>query len=69
MKKDDNFAGGSGPVCLPLGLFNKIIKNKKYKRILLLGSGSLHSGITSKLKKTIPSISHALSLEVNHDIN
>lgn len=57
--------GGSGPVVLPLVFFNKIIKEKKYKKILLLATGSLHNPLMVNLKKTIPSITHAVSIEVN----
>lgn len=63
-ESDDMYAGGSGPSCLPLVLFCKILRNKKYKRILLLGTGSLHNTTLVNQKKTIPAISHALSLEV-----
>lgn len=63
-KENDEFAGGSGPACLPLILFSNILKNKKYKKILIVGTGSLHSAITSKLSLSIPSIAHAVSLEV-----
>ena len=58
------YAGASGPICLPLILFNHIIKEKKYKKILIVGTGSLHSVISSNLKVPIPGIAHALSLEV-----
>ena len=58
-----SIAGGSGPICLPLILFNKIIK-EKYKKILIVGTGSLHSKISSNFNESIPSISHAVSLEV-----
>ena len=61
--KDSSFAGGSGPVCAPLMLFTNIIK--KYKKILVLGSGSLHSCTSSNLKKSMVGISHAVSLEVD----
>lgn len=60
----DTYAGGSGPVCLPLILFNKILENKKYKKILVLGTGSLHSPSLVNQHNTIPAISHAISLEV-----
>ncbi len=60
--KDSDFAGGSGPICAPLILFTKIIK--KYKKILVLGSGSLHSCMSSNLKKSMIGVSHAVSLEV-----
>ena len=63
VNKNSSFAGGSGPICAPLILFTKIIK--KYKKILVLGSGSLHSCMSSNLKKPMVGISHAISLEVN----
>ncbi len=59
------YSGASGPVTLPLVLFNKILKNKKYQKILIIATGSLHSKDTTNQKKTIPSIAHAVSLEVN----
>ena len=60
--KESAFAGGSGPICAPLILFTKIIK--KYKKILVLGSGSLHSCMSTNLKKPMIGVSHAISLEV-----
>lgn len=56
--------GASGPVCLPLYLVEKILTNKKYKRILIIGTGSLQNQTLVNQKNTIPSISHAVSLEV-----
>lgn len=61
---DNVNAGGSGPACLPLVLFNKVLKNKKNKKILLVGTGSLHTKIFIDQKNSIPAISHAVSLEV-----
>ena len=58
------YAGGSGPACLPIVLFNKILLNKKYKKILLVATGALHSPTTVNQKSTIPCIAHAISLEV-----
>lgn len=58
------YSGSSGPVTLPLVLFNKILKISKYKKILVIATGSLHSKDTTNQKKAIPSIAHALSLEV-----
>ena len=64
-KKEQNlYAGASGPSALPLYLFTKILKSKKYKRILLLASGSLHNAVMVNQKNTIVSTSHAISLEV-----
>lgn len=63
--KDENiYAGASGPACLPLVLFDYILPLNKYKKILIVGTGSLHSVLSSNLKMPIPSISHAVSLEV-----
>ncbi len=57
-------AGASGPVALPLVLFNKVIHNRKYKKILIVATGSLHSPQLVNQKNTIPGIAHAVSLEV-----
>ncbi len=64
LESQEVYSGSSGPVTLPLVLFNKILKNPKYKRILLIATGSLHSKDTTNQKKSIPSIAHAISLEV-----
>ena len=63
-KSLDVGAGGSGPVCLPLVLLNKIINYKKYKKILIIGTGALHSPVAVNQKNSIPAIAHAISLEV-----
>ena len=60
------YAGSSGPVTLPLVLFDYVLKQKKYKKILVIGTGSLHSSLSVNLKVPIPSISHAISLEVKY---
>lgn len=64
LDQPETFQGGSGPVVMPLILFNKLLKEKKYKRILLLATGSLHNTLMVNLKKTIPGITHAISIEV-----
>ena len=63
LKDTSVVAGASGPVCLPLILFNKILK-EKYKKILLVATGALHSKTSVNLKESIPNISHIVSLEV-----
>ena len=62
--EDSIYAGASGPVCLPFVLFDYVINKFKYKKILIVGTGSLHSVVSSNLNVEIPSISHAVSLEV-----
>ncbi len=64
LKSQDTYAGGSGPVCLPLILFTKILKNSNYKKILIIGTGALHSINLVNQHNTIPGIAHAVSLEV-----
>lgn len=61
------FAGGSGPAVLPFVFFNKYIQDKKLKRILLVGTGALHSKTTVNQHKSIPSIAHVLEIEVSYD--
>lgn len=64
-------AGGSGPACLPL-VFNSFIYPKMIKgeisRVLLVATGALLSPTMVNQKLSIPSISHAISLEVSDDI-
>ena len=64
---DDVYAGGSGPSCLPLVVYSDIIpkmKNKEIKKVLLIATGALMSPTTINQKFSIPSVSHAVSLEV-----
>lgn len=63
--KNIKYSGGSGPVTLPLVFFNNIISNKKYKKIMYLATGSLHSPLLVNQKNTIPAICHALTIEVS----
>jgi hypothetical protein len=63
-EEQEKYNGGSGPVCLPLVLFNNILKQKKYKKILVIATGSLHSPVLVNQKHSIPSIAHLISLEV-----
>ena len=64
LDSQDTQAGGSGPACLPLVLFNKVIPTKKYKKILIVGTGALHSSTLVNQHIPIPGIAHAISLEV-----
>ncbi len=62
--QEETFSGASGPVALPLYLFNKILKEKKYSKILIIGTGSLHNPTIVNQKMSIPAVAHAISLEV-----
>lgn len=61
------YSGGSGPACAPLVTYSYILKQmkqKKLKKVLLIATGALMSPTTVNEKRTIPSIAHAISLEV-----
>ena len=67
LKDEEVKAGGSGISCLPLVTYSHIIPNMlegKLKRVLLIATGALMSPTTTYQKMSIPSISHAISLEV-----
>ena len=61
------FAGGSGPVCSALVVFGYILKQMqsgKLKKVLIVPTGAIFSPTRVFQKQTIPSIAHAISLEV-----
>ena len=61
------YSGGSGPACLPLVAYSYILdqmRQGKLKKVLLVATGALMSPTTVNQKLTIPSIAHAISLEV-----
>lgn len=61
------YSGGSGPACAPLVTYSYIfdlMKNKKLNHVLLVATGALHSTTSVNEKRSIPSIAHAISLEV-----
>ena len=60
-------AGGSGPTCLALVTYSDIInkmKNHELNKVLLVATGALMSPTMNNQKLSIPSISHAVCLEV-----
>ncbi len=63
----NTYQGGSGVACLPLVsysyIFNKM-KSGKYKKVLLVATGALMNPSMCNQKLSIPSIAHAISLEV-----
>ena len=61
------YAGGSGPACAPLVCYSYILskmQRKEIKKVLLVTTGALHSPTMVNQKLSIPSIAHAISLEV-----
>lgn len=63
----EKLAGASGPTVLPIFFFNHIIHDKKFKRVLLIGTGALHNPTMVNQHNSIPAIAHAIEIEVNHD--
>jgi stage V sporulation protein AD len=67
LNNQDVYAGGSGPACLPLvsyGYVFSMMKEKKLNKVLLVATGALMNPTTVNQKLPIPSIAHAISLEV-----
>lgn len=62
----DVLAGGSGCGCcaaVTYGYVLEALKNKKYKKVLIVATGALLNPIMVAQKETIPSIAHAIVLE------
>lgn len=67
INKQDVFQGGSGCACsalVTMGHLYPLLKEKKYKRILVVATGALLSPMMSAQKESIPCVAHAVSLEV-----
>ena len=72
LERQPVFAGGSGPACMPLVVYSYILarmRKGELKRVLLVATGALLSQTMVNQKKSIPSISHAISLEVGNDLS
>ena len=63
----DTHSGGSGCACCGSVfsgyLFNQL-KQKKLKKILLIATGALMNSTSSQQGESIPSIAHAVSIEI-----
>ena len=65
--KQDTHSGGSGCACIGTifsGYLFKMLKEKKYKRILLIATGALMNSTSTQQGESIPGIAHAISIEV-----
>ena len=65
--KQDTHSGGSGCGCIASvfsGYFFKQLQQRKIKRILLIATGALMNSTSSQQGESIPSIAHAISIEV-----
>ena len=71
IKDNKHFCGGSGCACIGLLSFSYIkemIEKGMYTRVLLVGTGSLHSKTSSEQNEIVPVVAHVLELEKNNDI-
>ena len=63
----DTHSGGSGCACCATvfsGYLYKMLKNKKFKKILLIATGALTNSTTVQQGESIPGIAHAVSIEI-----
>ena len=68
INKQEVFAGASGPASSALVLCSYILKEMekgKYKKVLIVPTGAIFSPTRIFQKDSIPSIAHAISLEVS----
>lgn len=69
-KTQDTHAGGSGCGCAAVvfnGYIMKEIKKGKFKRVLLIATGALHSPTSSLQGESIPCIAHAITIDINKE--
>lgn len=60
------FAGGSGSSCIAIYLSSivyELLRNKTYKKVLIIATGALLNPIMVSQKQTIPCIAHAIAFE------
>ena len=68
IKKQNVFAGASGPASSALVLCSYLLREMErgvYKKILIVPTGAIFSPTRTFQKSSIPSIAHAISLEVS----
>jgi len=66
-EKQDTHSGGSGCACIATvfsGYLFKMMKQKKYQKILLIGTGALTNTTSVSQGENILGIAHAVSIEV-----
>ncbi len=66
-EKQDTHSGGSGCGCAAAtycGYFNTLLTHKKIKNMLFVPTGALMSQLSSQQGESIPSIAHAVAIEM-----
>ena len=62
----DTHSGGSGCACVATvfsGYIFKMLKSKKYNKVLLIATGALTNSTSAQQGESIPGIAHAISIE------
>lgn len=68
-KTQDTHAGGSGCACSAVVLNGYILEEMKkgrYKRVLFMSTGALHSTVITQQGESIPGIGHAITIDINN---
>lgn len=68
--KQDTHSGGSGCACSAVVLNGYILKEMKkgrFKRVLFMSTGALHSPIITQQGESIPCIGHAITIDINNE--
>lgn len=63
-KEQLTYDGASGPTVLPFVFFSRILEQKKYKKILLVGTGAMHTPVMVNQHDSLPAIAYAVGVEV-----
>ena len=66
-QKQDTHSGGSGCGCIASvfsGYLYNELKNKKFKKILLIATGALMNSMSAQQGESIPGIAQAISIEI-----
>lgn len=69
-QKQDTHAGGSGCGCSAVvfnGFVLKEMAKGRYKRVLFGATGALHSTLITQQGESIPSICHAITIDINSE--
>ena len=67
-ERQDTHAGGSGCGCAAVvfnGYVYKELMKGKYKRVMIMATGALHSSIITQQGESIPGIAHAVTIDIN----
>jgi stage V sporulation protein AD len=66
----DTHAGGSGCACSAVvfnGYILKEMKKGKFKKVLFMSTGALHSPLITQQGESIPCIAHAITVDINNE--